>query len=113
MVRVVAGIVQRSFRAPWFYEPSLRDVGELRSKVLLHQANKLMERDTDVTQQWSDEFLEVFTPTNRAQFLANRDFLITHARQITKLLDESSSLNRRAADKYEQAARISRRDQRR
>ena len=88
-------------------------MGELQSKVLLRQANKLMERDTDVTQQWSDEFLEVFTPTNRAQFPANRDFLSTHARQITKLLDESSSLNRRAADKYEQAARLSSRDQRR
>ena len=43
-------------------------MGELQSKVLLRQANKLMERDTDVTQQWSVEFLEVFTPTNRAQF---------------------------------------------
>ena len=88
-------------------------MGELQSKVLLRQANKLMERDTDVTQQWSDEFLEVFTPTNRAQFPTNRDFLSTHARQITKLLNESSSLNRRAADKYEQAARLSSRDQRR
>ena len=27
-------------------------IGELQSKVLLRQANKLMERDTDVTQQW-------------------------------------------------------------
>jgi len=88
-------------------------LGELQSKVLLHQANKLMERDTAVTQQWSDEFLEVFTPTNRAQFPANRNFLSTHARQITNLLDESSSLNRRAADKYEQAARLLNRDQRR
>ena len=76
-------------------------MGEIQSKVLLRQANKLMERDTDVTQKWSDEFLEVFKPTNRAQFPANRDFLSAHARQITKLLDESSSLNRRAADKYE------------
>ena len=88
-------------------------IGEIQSKVLLRQANKLMERDTDVTQKWSDEFLEVFTPTNRAQFPANRDFLRTHATQITKLLDESSSLNRLAADKYEQAARLLSRDQRR
>ena len=88
-------------------------MGEIQSKVLLRQANELMERDTDVTQKWSDEFLAVFTPTNRAQFPANRDFLSTHARQITKLLDESSSLNRRAADKYEQAARLLSRDQRR
>ena len=87
-------------------------MSEIQSKVLLRQANELMERDTDVTQKWSDEFLEVFTPTNRAQFPANRDFLSTHARQIAKLLDESSSLNRRAADKYEEAARLLSRDQR-
>lgn len=88
-------------------------MGEIQSKVLLRQANKLMERDTDVTQKWSDEFSKVFTPANRAQFPANRDFLSTHARQITKLLDESSSLNRSAADKYEQAARLLSREQRR
>jgi hypothetical protein len=88
-------------------------IRERRSKVLVNEANKLMKRDTDVTQQWSDEFVKVFTPANRAKFPDNRHFLVSHARQIIKLLDESSSLNRSAADKYDQAARLSTKDQRR
>ena len=88
-------------------------IRERRSKALLVQAYKLIERDTDVTQQWSEEFFKVFTPANRAQFPANRDFLNTHATKIIKLLDESSSLNRSAADKYDQAAGLTSMDQRR
>jgi hypothetical protein len=86
---------------------------ERQMKALLNEAQQLMKRDTDVTGQWSDEFVKVFTPENRAQFPANRDVLRTHAVQIIKLLDESSSLNNRAADKYEQAAGLSDNDQQR
>ena len=77
---------------------------ERQSKALVSQANILLKRDTQLTQQWVDEFLKVFTVENRAQFPANRDFLRSRAAHITKLLDESSSLNNSAADKYEQAA---------
>jgi hypothetical protein len=88
-------------------------IRERRSKALLGEAYKLIKRDTDVTQRWSDEFVKVFTPANRAQFPANRVFLTTHAGKIIKLLDESSSLNRSAAEKYDQAARLSTKEQRR
>jgi hypothetical protein len=84
-----------------------------RAKALLTQASKLMKQDTDVTQQWMDEFVKVFTPANRAQFPANRDFLSTHAGKIIKLLDESSSLISSAADKYDEAAGLSSDDRRR
>jgi hypothetical protein len=82
-----------------------------RSKALLNDANKLIARDTEVTQQWTNEVGKTFTPENRAKFPANRDFLRAHAAQIIKLLDESSSLNKSAADKYEQAAELSNNDQ--
>ena len=88
-------------------------IRERRSKALLGEAYKLINQDTDVTKQWSNEFLEVFTPANRAQFPANRVFLTTHATKIIKLLDESSRLNRSAAEKYDQAAGLSSKDQRR
>ena len=84
---------------------------ERQRKALMDDALKLMQRDTDVTQQWSNEFNRTFTKENRAMFPANRDFLRTHAAQIIKLLDESSSLNNGAADKYEQAAVLSANDQ--
>ena len=80
---------------------------ERQSKALMNDALKLMERDTNVTEQWSNEFVRSFTKENRARFPANRDFLRTHAAQIIKLLDESSSLNKSAAEKYEQAAVVS------
>ena len=84
---------------------------ERQSKALMDDAYKLIQRDTDVTQQWTNVVAKTFTRENRAQFPANRDFLRTHAAQIIKLLDESSSLNNSAADKYEQAAVLSVNDQ--
>ena len=86
-------------------------VRERRSKALRHDAYTLIARDTEITHQWTNELAKAFTPESRAKFPANRDFLRTHAAQIIKLLDESSSLNNRAADKYEQAARLSGNDQ--
>lgn len=80
---------------------------ERQSKALLHDAYDLMKRDTDVTEQWANEFAKAFTQQNRAQFPANRDFLRSHAARIITLLDESSRLNNSAADKYEQAAGLS------
>ena len=84
---------------------------ERQLKALMNDALKLMERDTNVTEQWSNEFNRAFTKENRAKFPANRDFLRSHAAQIIKLLDESSSLNKSAAEKYEQAAVVSAYDQ--
>ncbi|HEY0726002.1 MAG TPA: hypothetical protein VGD41_18835 [Pyrinomonadaceae bacterium] len=80
---------------------------ERQSKALMNEATKLIQRDGDVTKQFADEAAVAFTPEQRAQFPANRDFLKTHAANIIKLLDESSSLNNRAAAKYEQAAGLS------
>jgi|RhiMethySRZTD1v2_1073278.scaffolds.fasta_scaffold03686_14 hypothetical protein len=83
-----------------------------QSKALLSEAADLMKQDNDVTQQWTYEFVTTFTPENRAQFPANRDFLRTHAAKIIKLVEESSRLNNNVAAKYEQAARLSGYDQR-
>ena len=89
------------------------DSRERQLKALLDEGQQLIKRDADVTQQWSNVFVKVFTPENRAQFPANRDFLRTHAAEIIKLLDESSSLSNSAAAKYEQAAGLSDNDQQR
>ena len=86
---------------------------EQQVKALLSEANDLLKQQTEVTGQWTDEFVKVFTAENRKQFPANRDFLRLHAEKIVKLLDESSSLGNKTAEKYEQAARLSRDDQQR
>ena len=91
---------------------SCNHLGRARqSKALLNEAVELMQKNTDVTDQWTKEFVTAFTPTNRAQFPANREFLRTHAARIITLVDESSRLNNHAAVKYEQAARLSDYDQ--
>lgn len=76
-------------------------------KELLSDANMLVKQDTGVTKQWADEFVKTFTMENRSKFPANRDFLRPHAEKIMTLLDESSRLNNTAADKYEQAVKLS------
>ena len=86
---------------------------EQQAKALMSDASRLMVRDTQITKQWAEEFAKVFTVENQAQFPANRDFLRAGAARIIKLLDESSSLNNSAADKYEQAAGLWGNDQER
>lgn len=86
---------------------------EQEMKVLLGEANDLVKQQTEVTGRWVDEFVTVFTAENRRQFPANRDFLKSHAEKIVQLLDESSSLGSKVAEKYEQAARLSSYDQQR
>jgi hypothetical protein len=80
---------------------------EQQMKALLGDANMLVKQDTDVTKQWSNEFVTTFTMENRNKFPANRDFLRSHAETIIKLLDESSRLNNTAAVKEVQAAKLS------
>jgi hypothetical protein len=79
----------------------------------MSEAHTLIKRDTDVTQQWTKVFQQVFTTENRAKFPSNREFFRTNAVQIIKLVDESSRLNNGAADKYEQAAALSSNDEQR
>lgn len=86
---------------------------ELQVKVLLGEANNLLQQQSEVTGRWVNEFVTVFTAENRRQFPANRAFLQSRAEKILQLLDESSSLGNKAAEKYEQAARLSSDDQQR
>ena len=86
---------------------------ELQVKVLLGEANDLIKQQSEVTGRWVNDFVTVFTAENRRQFPANRAFLQSHAEKILQLLDESSSLGNKAAEKYEQAARLSSDDQQR
>ena len=86
---------------------------ELQVKVLLREANALLKQQSEVTDRWVNDFVTVFTAENRRQFPANRAFLQSHAEKILQLLDESTSLGNRVAEKYEQAARLSSDDQQR
>ena len=82
-----------------------------RSKTLVTEANTLLRRDTEVTEAWSREFSQVFTPEHRAQFPSNRDWLISRSEKIIALLDESARLGNEAAAKFEEASRLMGKDQ--
>jgi len=86
---------------------------EQQMKVLLGEANDLLKQQTEVTGRWTNDFVTVFTAENRRQFPANRDFLQSRAEKILQLLDESSSLGNKTAEKYEQAVSLSSDDQQR
>ena len=82
-----------------------------RSKTLVTEAHTLMRRDTEIAEQWSREFSQVFTLENRAQFPSNRDWLISRSERIITLLDESARVGNEAAAKLEEASRLMGKDQ--
>jgi hypothetical protein len=77
-----------------------------RAKELMSEANGLLEQESKVTKEWTDEYSKVFTPQNRAQFPSNRNWLRTQGDRLIPLLDESSRLSNAAAEKYEQAREL-------
>jgi hypothetical protein len=88
-----------------------RSSAEQRSKALFGEANKIDDEHVKVLNQWAREFNETFSEKNRAQFPANRDWLISRAQKILPLIDESSRLGGEAAEKYEEASRLMTKDQ--
>jgi hypothetical protein len=88
-----------------------RSTATERAKTLVTEANELMRRATEIGDQWSREFRQVFTPENRAQFPSNRDSLISRSEKIIALLDESARLANEAAAKFEDASRLMGKDQ--
>ena len=92
-------------------QPGCRSSSEERSKALFTEANRISDQQLKVLNQWSREFNQVFTEQNRAQFPSNRDWLNSRAQKIIPLIDESLRLGSEAADKYEEASRLMKRDQ--
>jgi hypothetical protein len=86
---------------------------EQRAKLLMAEGNALIEQESKITKEWTDEYGKVFTPQNRAQFPSNRGWLRTQGDRLIPLLDESSRLANAAAEKYEQAREFSSSDQER
>jgi hypothetical protein len=74
--------------------------------ALIKEANSILAQSTNVTSQWSSEYMKAFNPQNRAQFPANRDSLRTAADKVVKALDDSSRLSNQALEKYEQAIEL-------
>jgi hypothetical protein len=63
--------------------------------------------------QWSREYSRVFSEQNRAQFPANREWLIEQAGKVMPLVDESLRLTNEAAAKYEEASQLMSKEQER
>jgi hypothetical protein len=75
-----------------------------RAKETAREAVNILSQQGKVIDEWSREYGQTFSPPNRAQFPANRDWLRERAEKLTALLDESSRLADAAAAKYEEAS---------
>ena len=80
--------------------------GDKRAKALMGEGNGLLTQSNKLTEQWSNEYQRAFNPENQAKFPANRDTLRVHADKIIVILDEESTLQRRMAEKYEEASTL-------
>ncbi len=78
--------------------------GDQHANDLLKQTISLRVQSTKLTEQWSNEYQKAFTPENQAKFPSNRDALRASADKIVAILDEGSSVDRRMAEKYEEAS---------
>jgi hypothetical protein len=75
-----------------------------RAKGLIAEGNKLLGEDARLSEKWLAEYGRLFTPDNRAQFPSNRESFRSSGERLIKLVEESTRLNARAAEKIEQAA---------
>lgn len=73
-----------------------------QAAALMREANQLLAQSSS-TSQWTREYGKTFTPQNRAQFPANREWLRSQTDSIVKQLNEESRLSNEAIAKYEQA----------
>ena len=74
---------------------------------LAREGNNLLDQSADISHEWNMEFIKVFTPENRAKFPSNREMLRPPAENQIRLLEHQEVLENSAADKFEQANRIS------
>jgi hypothetical protein len=81
-----------------------------RAQALLREANNLLKQDTQLSEKWTRDYQTAFRPQERAKFPSNRDWMREHAARIIPILDESSGLCRQMADKYEEASKLSSKD---
>lgn len=77
-----------------------------RANDLAREANQLGKQSTELIRQWADEYQKTFTTENGAKFPGNRDWMRAQAEKIIAILDESSSVDRRTAAKFEEAGQL-------
>src|SRR5918993_304545 len=71
-----------------------------RSQGLKREADILLEQEAGITSEWTKEFAAAFSPQSRARFPANRPELSRKAESMIASLDQSSSIQSTAAEKY-------------
>ena len=71
-----------------------------RSRSLMREANILLEQEAGITSAWTKEYAAAFNPQSRARFPANRQELSQKAESLTSALNQSSSMQSTAAEKY-------------
>lgn len=83
-----------------------------QAAALMREANQLLAQSSS-TEQWTREYGKTFSPQNRAQFPANREWLQAQADSIVKHLNEEQRLSNEAIAKYEQATGLMTNEQQR
>ena len=71
-----------------------------RSQSLRREADILLEQEARITSEWTTEYAAAFNPQSRARFPANRQDLSRKAESMIASLDQSSSIQSTAAEKY-------------
>ena len=89
-----------------FSLPGCRSTSAERQKVLLSEADAISDQELKIFEEWTRVFGKVFTDENRAQFPSNRDWMISELEKIIASIDETARLANEAADKYEEASRV-------
>ena len=87
-----------------------RSNSEERWKVPFNDAAILRRQYTKVIERWAREIIEVWTPQNGEKFPSNRDWFISRGEKIVPVIDESARLANEAADKYDEASRLTTND---
>lgn len=82
-----------------------------QAKTLMNEGNALIAQDANLTTEWTRVYKQEFKPDNLAKFPANRDSLRLHAEKLMSLFDQSATLSRMAADKYDEASRFTNTDE--
>ena len=72
----------------------------------MNEGNALLSQDTELTHRAYGEYKKAFNPTELAKFPANRDALTSVADKLMPMFEQSSALNRMAAEKYDQAGKL-------
>ena len=72
----------------------------------MNEANVFLSQDSELTHRAYNEYKKAATADDLAKFPANREALTSVADKLMPMFEQSSALNRMAAEKYDEAGKL-------